>query len=112
MKNIKNKKEKNQILLFYLTSYYGIGLLSSKLICKILGYDNNLRVKDLSEEDRNKLDSIIKMKFKFNLNEEVKKDVFDNIQRLKDIKCYRGIRHFYGLPANNRRTRTNAKTRS
>jgi len=103
-------KKKNQKLSFYLQNYYGLGSLSVKLICKTLGYDINIRIAQLSETDWDKLQSIIKTKYRFLLDDEVKKITFDNIQNMKNMKCYRGARHFFGLPANNRRTKSNAKT--
>jgi small subunit ribosomal protein S13 len=88
-----------------------LGYLSAKLICKSLCFDLTIKAKDLSSEDWTKVSNIIKIKYKFLLDNEVKKNIHDNIQKLKNIKSYKGIRHLYGLPVNGQRTRTNAKTR-
>lgn len=98
-------------LIFFLKETYGLGILSAKLICKIIGYDINVRCSDINDKDWDRLSSIIKIKYKFLLENEVKKTIHDNIQFLKDIKCYKGVRHSYNLPVNGQRTKTNAKTR-
>ena len=101
---------KNVQVTYYLQKIYGIGKLSSQLICKTLGYDINVRTIELNSRDWEKIQSIIKIKYKFDLDNDVKKKIIDNIQEYKNIKCYKGIRHTYGLPVNGRRTRRNAKT--
>lgn len=105
--NLKNKKK----LIFLLKDIYGIGLLYSKNICKSLGYDFNIRMNQLTEPDLNKINSLITIKYKYVIDTELKKQTYDNIQEMKNIKSYRGIRHSYGLPVNGQRTHTNAKTR-
>jgi len=105
-KNVNNKK-----LIYFLKDVYGLGYLSAELICKSLCFDLNIKAKDLKDEDWTRLSNIIKIKYKFLLDNEVKKNIHDDIQKLKNIKCYKGIRHSYGLPVNGQRTRTNAKTR-
>lgn len=83
----------------------------SKQICKSLGYDNNIKCSQVKEKDFNKLNSIITRKYKFLIDTELKKEIYDNIQKMKNIRCYKGIRHTYNLPVNGQRTHTNAKTR-
>lgn len=103
-------KNKNSKLRYYLENYYGLGYHNADLICKTLGYNIHTRINELTDKDWEKLESIIKIKYKFLLNEDVKKTKWNNIRDLKNMRSYRGSRHFYGLPANNRRTRTNAQT--
>lgn len=98
-------------LVFLLTKVYGLGYLFSKEICKSLGYDYNVKANELKEKDINKLNSIITIKYKFVVDTELKKEKYDNIQVLKDIRSYKGVRHIYNLPVNGQRTHTNAKTR-
>lgn len=107
----KLKGRKNAKLKAYLYRYYGLGFHFCDLICKTLGYNINVRVRDLYRKDWNKLELIVSNKYKFLLDYEVKKTVSDNIRRMIKIKSYRGHRHYIGMPANNRRTRTNGKTR-
>jgi small subunit ribosomal protein S13 len=85
--------------------------LSSKLICKILGYDVNVKTNELNQTDWDKIYSIIKVKYKFILDSEIKKTISDNIKKMKNIKCYKGMRHSFNLPVNGQRTHTNARTK-
>lgn len=105
--DLKNNKK----LIFLLKDIYGIGYLFAKNICKSLGYDFNTRMNQLTEADLNKINSLITIKYKYVIDTELKKQKYDNIQEMKDMKSYRGIRHSYGLPVNGQRTHTNAKTR-
>lgn len=107
----KTVNNNNVKLVFFLTKIYGLGYLSSKLICKTLGYDINTKINELQKKDWDKLYSIIKIKYMFLLDNDVKKVIYDNIEKMKNMKCYKGIRHSYNLPVNSRRTKTNAKTR-
>lgn len=103
--------KKNKKLIYLLNNIYGLGLLFSKNICKSLGYDFNIKINELNNKDLNKLNALITIKYKFVIDAELKKEKYDNIEVLKTIKCYKGIRHFYNLPVNGQRTHTNAKTR-
>lgn len=107
--NLDLKKDKK--LIFLLRNVYGLGLLSSQKICESLGYDYNIKTSSLDQKDINKLNSLISLKFKYIVDTELKKNTYDKIQLMKDIKCYKGIRHTYNLPVNGQRTHTNAKTR-
>ena len=107
--NLNLKSEKK--LIYLLKNVYGIGLLFSQQICKSLGYDYNIRLKALKNKDINKLNSIVTIKYKYIIDTELKKNTHDNIKKMKDIKCYKGVRHFYNLPVNGQRTHTNGKTR-
>jgi small subunit ribosomal protein S13 len=92
-----------------LTYVFGIGLTSSKNILKKAGIDESRLVKDLSEDDLDKIRRIIDSEYQTEGN--LRANVRMNIKRLMDIGCYRGLRHRRGLPANGQRTRTNARTR-
>jgi small subunit ribosomal protein S13 len=91
-----------------LTYVFGIGLTTSKKILSKTKIDPTLRVKDLSEEQVKIITSELQGMV---LEGELKQINFRNVKRLKDIKCYRGIRHRLGLPVRGQNTRTNAVTR-
>ena len=92
-----------------LTYIFGIGLKTSQNILKVTGINPNLRVKDLSEEDAQKLRREIEDNYK--VEGDLRREVSMNIKRLIDIGCYRGQRHRLGLPVRGQRTKTNARTR-
>lgn len=92
-----------------LTYIYGIGLTTSRKILSMAKVNPDIRVKDLSTTDENKIRNIIESDYI--VEGELKQKVFQNIKRLKDIRSYRGIRHKVGLPVRGQRTRTNAYTR-
>lgn len=91
-----------------LTYIYGIGRSTSQKICKESGVDMNKYMKDLSEEEVFKLRNYIEKNVKVEGDLRSEKNM--NIKRLRDIKCYRGMRHIRKLPARGQRTRTNART--
>ncbi len=92
-----------------LTYVHGIGRETAKKILELVNVDLSIRTKDLTDDDINKINSIIGDEYK--VEGELRQQVFRNIKRLKDIKAYRGIRHKIGLPVRGQRTRTNAVTR-
>jgi small subunit ribosomal protein S13 len=91
-----------------LTYIYGIGRSRSREILAALSLDKNIRTKSLQESDVNKLKDYIEKNF--TIEGELKHQKQMNIKRLKDIGCYRGIRHSRGLPVRGQRTRTNTRT--
>lgn len=92
-----------------LMGIYGIGTKRAHDICKDTNIDENILVKDLSEAQ---LDVIRKyIEEKFQVEGALRQGIFRDIKRLKDIRCYRGIRHKLGLPVRGQRTRHNAHTR-
>ncbi len=92
-----------------LMGVYGIGTKRSHDICKDTNIDENTLVKDLSEAQ---LDVIRKyIEENFQVEGALRQGIFRDIKRLKDIRCYRGIRHKLGLPVRGQRTRHNAHTR-
>ncbi|APF17676.1 30S ribosomal protein S13 [Caldithrix abyssi] len=100
---------KNKRVVIGLTYIYGIGRSSAEKILSDAGVDENKRVKDLSDEDIRKIRTIIQNEYK--VEGALKAEVNMNIKRLMDINCYRGIRHYRGLPVRGQRTKTNARTR-
>ena len=88
---------------------YGIGSHVAKLILEELKIDAATRAKDLTEEQVSHINQLIERKYV--VEGQLRRQVMQNIQRLKDIKCYRGTRHIRGLPVRGQRTRTNARTR-
>ena len=91
-----------------LTYIYGIGDTTAKKICKGAKVSEDIRVKDLTEEQ---LGAIRNEIAKYKVEGDLRREVALNIKRLSEIGCYRGIRHRKGLPVNGQRTRTNARTR-
>ena len=92
-----------------LTYIYGIGLTTSKEILASTGVNPDTRVKDLTEEDLSKLRDYIQANLK--VEGDLHREVSQNIKRLMEIGCYRGLRHRRGLPVRGQRTHTNARTR-
>ena len=92
-----------------LTYIYGIGRSSSLKILRKAEIDINKKVKDLSEDELDRIRKIIDAEYAIEGN--LRANVRMNIKRLMDIGCYRGIRHRKNLPVNGQRTRTNARTR-
>ena len=91
-----------------LTYIYGIGKATAEKIVAEAGINPDTRVRDLTEEEVQKLRDIIgKMKVEGDLRREISL----NIKRLSEIGCYRGVRHRRGLPVRGQRTKTNARTR-
>lgn len=91
-----------------LTYVFGIGRSLSNKILKQTGIDINTRVKDLSEEDVNKLRQLIEKEYR--TEGELKREILSNIKRLKEIGTYRGTRHTKGLPCRGQKTKTNTRT--
>ena len=92
-----------------LTYIFGIGLKTSQKILAATGVNPDIRVKDLSEEDTQKLRREIEDNHK--VEGDLRREVSMNIKWLIDIGCYRGQRHKVGLPVRGQRTKTNARTR-
>lgn len=90
-----------------LTRIFGIGSNNVKKLIKVVKLDPNLRVKDLS---RDNVSTLMKALEEFRIEGDLKKEIRENIDRLKAIKSYRGIRHIVNLPARGQRTKTNART--
>ncbi len=91
-----------------LTSIYGVGPTRARSICAAAGVEANRKVKDLSEDEIEKIRTEVA---KFSVEGDLRREVTMNIKRLMDLGCYRGLRHRRGLPLRGQRTRTNARTR-
>lgn len=92
-----------------LTYIFGIGRSSSMKILEKTGIDKNTRVKNLTEDEVVRLRDEIEKHYK--VEGDLRREVTQNIKRLIEINCYRGMRHRRGLPVRGQRTRTNARTR-
>ena len=92
-----------------LTYIYGIGPTTSKKILAETGVDPDIRVRDLTEDDLAKLRDYITANI--TTEGDLHREVRQNINRLMEIGCYRGLRHRRGLPGRGQRTHTNARTR-
>ena len=88
---------------------YGIGPTTSKKILAETGVDPDIRVRDLTEDDLAKLRDYITANI--TTEGDLHREVRQNINRLMEIGCYRGLRHRRGLPVRGQRTHTNARTR-
>lgn len=91
-----------------LTYIYGIGRSLSRKILIENNIDLNRKVKDLTPEEVNKIKNFITKNYR--IEGELRQITKRNIQRLKDLNTYRGIRHLRGLPVRGQRTRTNSRT--
>ncbi len=100
---------KNKRIEIGLTYIYGIGRKSANWILEESQVNPDTRVKDLTEEEVNKLKSIIQGEYK--VEGALRREIAMNIKRLTEIGCYRGIRHRKNLPVRGQRTRTNARTK-
>ena len=92
-----------------LTYVYGIGRSTAFRILEELGIDPRQRSKALSDEELSRVTALIEKKFV--VEGQLRRQVAQNVGRLKEIKCYRGTRHIKGLPVRGQRTRSNARTR-
>lgn len=92
-----------------LTYIFGIGRTRSKQILEKTGINPDTRVRDLTDDEINKLRETIEKEYV--VEGDLRRDIALNIKRLIEIGCYRGRRHRMGLPVRGQRTRTNARTR-
>ena len=92
-----------------LTYIFGIGRSSSRRILSEANVSTDVRVKNLTEDEVNRVRRVIEEQFK--VEGDLRRDVGMNIKRLMDIGSYRGLRHRRGLPVRGQRTHTNARTR-
>lgn len=92
-----------------LTYIFGIGKTSAKRILAQANIDENVKVKDWSDDNIKNIRQILADEYK--VEGQLRSEIQLNIKRLMDIACYRGLRHRKGLPVRGQRTRTNARTR-
>ena len=100
---------RNKRIEIALTYIYGIGLTTSKKILADTGINPDTRSDDLTEEELVKLRDYIQENL--HVEGDLRRDVQQNVKRLMEIGCYRGLRHRRGLPVRGQRTHTNARTR-
>jgi small subunit ribosomal protein S13 len=100
------REKRVEISLCYI---YGIGLTTSQKILQKTRINPDTRVRDLTEEEVNRLREVIDREHK--VEGDLRREVNENIKRLIEIGCYRGMRHRRNLPVRGQRTRTNARTR-
>ena len=98
----------NKHIVIGFQSIFGIGQTRSKLICETLKLDPITKVSQLTEDQ---LESIRVAVSKYEVEGDLRREVSMNIKRLRDLGCYRGIRHRKSLPLRGQRTKTNARTR-
>jgi small subunit ribosomal protein S13 len=96
-------------LVISLTYIYGIGPSVAKKICGDVSIDQSTRVRDLTEEEVNKIRGYVDANLK--VEGDLRREVAGDIKRKIEIGCYQGIRHRRGLPVRGQRTHTNARTR-
>jgi small subunit ribosomal protein S13 len=92
-----------------LTYIFGIGLTTSQQILRETGISPDTRVRDLTEEEVVRLREFVDKNLK--VEGDLRRETAQNIKRLMEIGCYRGLRHRRGLPVRGQRTHTNARTR-
>jgi len=92
-----------------LTYIYGIGHTTAQQVVRETGISPETRVRDLTEEEVVRLREYIDRNVK--VEGDLRREVSQNIKRLMEIGCYRGLRHRRGLPVRGQRTHTNARTR-
>jgi small subunit ribosomal protein S13 len=96
-------------IVYALRYIYGIGKSTSFAICKAANLPTSKKVDELSESDVKAIRDAIDASYK--VEGDARREVQQNIKRLMDLGCYRGLRHRKGLPVNGQRTHTNARTR-
>jgi small subunit ribosomal protein S13 len=92
-----------------LTYLYGVGPQVARDLCDKANVNKDKKARELSDEELSRLATILERDYV--VEGPLRRNVQQNISRLRDIKCYRGIRHRLGLPVRGQRTRTNARTR-
>ncbi len=98
----------NEKINISLTRVYGIGRSNVELLIKQAKLDKDKRTKDLSKEEVSRIATVLN---NFLTEGDLKKEIRENIERLKAIRSYRGVRHMVGLPVRGQRTKDNARTR-
>jgi len=93
-----------------LTYIFGIGLTTSQKILHSANVDCRKRVKDLTDQEVAAITTVLQQG-NYKVEGDLRRDMQQNIKRLMDIGCYRGVRHIKGLPVRGQRTHTNARTR-
>jgi small subunit ribosomal protein S13 len=92
-----------------LTYIFGVGRTTAQQICQALDLDRNTRVRDLTDEEVNRIRGFVDQNVK--VEGDLRREVQQDIKRKMEIGCYQGLRHRRGLPVRGQRTQTNARTR-
>lgn len=92
-----------------LTYLYGVGPKIARELCHKTGIDPNRPARDLKEDELGRIAALLDKDYV--VEGQLRRQVAQDITRLRDISCYRGLRHRRGLPVRGQRTRTNARTR-
>lgn len=92
-----------------LTYLYGIGRVTAINICRTLGIDLFKKAKELTEDEVARIANLLDKEYL--IEGQLRRKIAQDIARLRDIQCYRGLRHRRGLPVRGQRTRTNARSR-
>jgi small subunit ribosomal protein S13 len=92
-----------------LTYIYGVGPKVARELCFKAGLDPARKARDLADDELSRLAALLERDYV--VEGPLRRQMQQNVNRLRDIKCYRGIRHRVGLPVRGQRTRTNARTR-
>lgn len=100
---------RNKVVSVALRYIYGVGPYVAKEVLTKAGIDHNKNSNELTEEEANTLRKILEADY--NVEGDLRRQIGLNIKRLKDMGCYRGVRHRRGLPVHGQRTHTNARTR-
>lgn len=103
--DIPNEKQ----IQYSLTYLYGVGLFTARELCEKLKIDPIRKASDLTEEELSRLATMLERDY--TVEGPLRRQITQNIGRLREIKCYRGLRHRAGLPVRGQRTKTNARTR-
>ena len=93
-----------------LTYIYGIGRARATKILAETGVDPSTRVKDLTDEEVNRIRDYVESDSENLIEGDLRREIAMNIKRLREIGCYRGVRHRKGLPVRGQKTKTNART--
>ena len=92
-----------------LTYIFGIGRSTAQKVCEELNLDPNTRVRDLTDEEVNKIRAYVDQNLE--VEGDLRREVAQDIKRKMEIGCWQGLRHRRGLPVRGQRTQTNARTR-
>lgn len=100
----------NKKVAYSLRYIYGIGPKRADLIVAEAGLNPDMRASELNEADINKIMAIV-VEHGYKVEGDLRREIMGDIKRLQSIRCYRGLRHYRGLPVRGQRTSTNARTR-
>jgi small subunit ribosomal protein S13 len=92
-----------------LTYLYGVGEFTARELCHKAAVDPDKRARELTDQEISRIATILERDYV--VEGPLRRNVQQNIGRLREIRCYRGIRHRLGLPVRGQRTKTNARTR-